>query len=279
MVRIIADTLSCIPVNEAKTLGIPYVPQIIVFGEDSYRDDTDINSRTFLDRLRISSELPKTAAPPPALYNPIFENIINSNDTAIVICPSAELSGTFRSAQVSAGDFPSADIRIINTQTLASSLGAIVLESNQMAQEGSSAEDIIDRIEYLSIRARTYFLVDTLEYLHKGGRIGGAKALLGSILQLKPILTLENGRIESLESQRTYKRALARLKELVFDEVTKSGDAKVAVLQGDAEEEADLLAREIELELGQDKVNVYDLPPAILVHSGPGALGVSFFVD
>ena len=279
MVRIIADTLSCIPVNEAKTLGIPYLPQIIVFGEDSYRDDTEINSHSFLDRLGISSELPKTAAPPPALYNPIFENIINSNDTAIVICPSAELSGTYRSAQVSARDFPGADIRIINTQTLASSLGAIVLESNQMAQEGASAEDIIDRIEYLSIRARTYFLVDTLEYLHKGGRIGGAKALLGSILQLKPILSLENGRIESLESQRTHKRALARLKELVFDEATKTGNANVAVLQGDAEEEAELLAREIELELGLDKVNVYDLPPAILVHSGPGALGVSFFVD
>lgn len=279
MVRIIADTLSCIPVNEAEALGIPYIPQLIIFGEETYRDDTEIDSSTFLEKLRASSDLPKTAAPPPALYKPIFEDINNQKNIALVICPSSELSGTYRSAMVSARDFPEADIRIIDTQTLASSLGAIVHESHHMAKEGASAEVIIERIEYLCTRARTYFLVDTLEYLHKGGRIGGAKALLGSILQLKPILTLENGKIESFESQRTHKRALTRLKDLVFTQAARSGDAKIAVLQGDAEEEAALLARAIETEMGQEKVNVYNLPPAILVHSGPNALGVSFFTD
>jgi DegV family protein with EDD domain len=279
MVRIIADTLSCIPVDEAKALGIPYIPQLIIFGEDTYRDDTEINSATFLEKLHTSTELPKTAAPPPALYQPIFEEVMNNNDTALVICPSAELSGTYRSALVSAGDYPEADIRIVDTKTLASGLGAIVLEAHQLAMGGSPAEGIIERIDFLSARSRTYFLVDTLEYLHKGGRIGGAKALLGSILQLKPILTLENGQIESLESQRTHKRALARLKELVFTQTAKTGQANVAVLQGDAEQEADSLARAIETELGQVNVPVYNLPPAILVHSGPGALGVSFFTD
>ena len=215
MVTIIADTTCSLPKEIFKQYGIPLLPQIIIFGSDQYRDDTEITTAEFLTKLRASSTLPKTAAPSPALYTPIYKDEIAKGNSILVITPSAELSGTFRGASVAAEDFPGADIRIIDTHTVASGLGSIVMDAYRMAQAGASIDDVVARVKDLSSRQKVYFVVDTLEYLYKGGRIGGASALFGSILQVKPILTLRNGRAEAAETQRTKKRALARIVEIV----------------------------------------------------------------
>jgi DegV family protein with EDD domain len=127
-------------------------------------------------------------------------------------------------------------------------------------------------------RQQIYFVVDTLEYLHKGGRIGGAKALLGGLLQVKPILTLKDGRVEPFEQQRTARRALARLRSLVLEECPRDAAAHLCVMHADAEAEAGSLAADIAAELGLPEVPIYELPPAIVVHGGPGILATSFFV-
>ncbi len=278
MVQIVADTTASIPVPAARDMNLFYLPQIIVFGDESYRDDCEIDTATFLTKLRASPVLPKTAAPPPALYTPIFQECALKNEPVVVITPSAELSGTFRSATLAAQEFPDADIRIIDTLTAASGLGSIVLNAVQWARQGCDVDTIVGRVKNLAARQRIYFVVDTLEYLHKGGRIGGAQALLGSILQVKPILTLKNGRAEACESQRTKRRALARLKEIVLEDCPRGPEAFITVSHCDAEAEAKSVADEFSQALGIKDIPIYILPPAIVVHAGPKAIAVSYFV-
>ena len=221
MIHIFADTTSSIPPPKAQELGLNYLPQMIVFGEVTYRDDTEIDSPTFISKLRSSAVLPKTAAPPPALYTPAFEKLAVPGNTLIVITPSSDLSGTYRSAQVAAQDFPNADIRIIDSRTIASGLAAIVLQALKWVEEGLDADTLEASIRSMCARSRTYFLVDTLEYLYKGGRIGGAQMLVGSILQVKPILTLRDGITQPVESQRTKTALWLVLKKLLPMSVLK----------------------------------------------------------
>ncbi len=281
MVRIIADTTSSIPTEEARQKGIYYIPQIIIFGDESFRDDNEIDNKTFLAKLRASSVLPKTAAPPPELYKPIFEEVSARNEPMVIICPSAEVSGTVRSATVAALDFPKADIRIIDTLTLGSGLASIVLQAHQWAQQGMDVDTLVKNVENMSKRQRVYFLVDTLEYLHKGGRIGGAQALFGSLLQVKPILTLIDGKAQPSESQRTKQRALAKLIELVTSQYPREGNGYLTIMHGDSLDGAKKLAMTLAdaLSLDVNSITIYDLPPAILTHAGPGVLAASFFIS
>jgi len=277
MVKIVTDTTSGLPAHLAEAYDIAVLPQIIIFGEESYRDDTELDTQTFLKKLRASPVLPKTAAPPPALFVPIFKRLAGEGHTILCLHPSVELSGTVRSAIVASHDFPQADIRVIDTRTIAGPLATMVLLAAQWAQEGVDADAILARVQDLMARQRIYFVVDTLEYLHKGGRIGGAKALLGSVLQIKPILTLKDGRVEPFEQQRTKRRALARLRELVLAECPRSEEAYLCVMHADAKEEAQALADDFAAELGLPEVPIYELPPAIVVHAGPGVLATAFF--
>ena len=279
MVTIVADTTSSIPIPRAAELGIPYVPQLIMFGEETYRDGQDMDTQTFLKRLKESPILPKTAAPPPSFYAPIYENFTGNGGTVIVLTPSADVSGTFRSAEVAALDFPSRDIRVIDTRLVGSGLGSIVINANQWAQDGLDPDTIITRVKDMASREIVYFVLDTLEYLYKGGRIGGAKLLAGSLLQVKPILQLKNGRTEPVESQRTKKRAMARLKELVYTNCPHQKDAFLTVMHGDILDEAKALTEELKANLGISEIDIYDLPPAILVHAGPGVIAVSYFTE
>lgn len=278
MVTIVADTLSSIPPAKAVEMGIPYVPQIIIFGNDSYRDDYEMDSAAFIERLRKSPELPKTAAPPPSLYTPIYQKYATDGNTVIVIAPTADLSGTFRGAMVGAEDFPGADIRVIDTRTIGSGLGTIVLKAHEWANQGMDADTLVARITDMSARQRVYFVVDTLEYLHKGGRIGGAKMLMGSLLQVKPILQLTDGHIEPAENQRSKRRAISRLKELVQAEYPKNGNGYLTIMHGDAFEDAKRLADDFAAS-GFERPGIFNLPPAILVHGGPGVVAASFFVE
>jgi DegV family protein with EDD domain len=277
MIKIISDTTSTITPDLAKKLGIPYLPQIIIFGDKSFRDDGELSTTDFLVKLKSSTSLPKTAAPPPALYTPIFAEIALRKDTAIVLCPSEKVSGTFRSATVAAQDFAKADIRIIDTQIIGPALGSLVLKADKMAKDGSTAEEILNFISNRAQKNKIYFYVDTLEYLKKGGRIGAAKALIGGILQVKPILLFKDGQVNPFESQRTKKKAILRIIELVKQECPQNADAELAILEADAMPDALSLKNELSSIQGINDIQISNLPPAIIVHAGPGVLAVSFF--
>jgi DegV family protein with EDD domain len=277
MIHIIADTTCGLPQEQMKALKIPYLPQIIIFGETSYRDDTEIDTATFLSKLRASPSLPKTAAPPPELYKPIYDACLAKGGTIFVITPSSEISGTMRSAEVAAQDYPGADIRVIDSRIVAGGLGQMVLQAKEWADSGMDADVLEERLRALVPQGRVYFVVDTLEYLYKGGRIGGAKALFGSILQIKPILCLKNGRIDPVETQRTKKRALSRVQEIVLKECPCTAEARLAISHCDAEDEAREFAGLFTETMGFKDIPIYLVPPAIVVHGGPKILAVTFF--
>lgn len=279
MVQIVADTTCGLPSQLLKKRGVPFVPQVVIFGKESFHDDGEFDTPAFLKKLKASAALPKTAAPEPTLYHPIFQAARDRGESVIVVAPSGKISGTVRSAQVAAQDFAGMDIRIVDTQTVSCNLGSLVLEAAGMAAAGRSADEIEARLHQMIPRGRLYFVVDTLEYLAKGGRIGGAKALLGELIQIKPILAIRNGQAEAYEQQRTRRRSLARLVEIVEGQCPKSAEARLSVIQVAAEAEAQQLAADLRRTMNIADVPIYQLPPAIVVHGGPGTMGVGFFAE
>ncbi len=277
MTIIVADTTCGLPRDMLAQRGVPLIPQVVMFGEESFHDDKDLNTAVFLQKLKASKELPKTAAPEPPLYFPVFEEAKKTGESVIVVAPTGKASGTVRSAQTAALEFPGVDIRVVDTLTISCNLGSLVLVADDMAKAGKSADEIVAKLNYLIPRGKLYFLVDTLEYLAKGGRIGGAKRLLAELLEVKPILQVKDGQIEAFEQQRTKKRALARLVEVVAEQFKGGDDAHLCVLQVEAEKEAEALVEELKSKVGVPTIPIYELPPAIVVHAGPKAMGVGFF--
>jgi len=279
MIRVIADTTSTLTVKDAKEMGIYLLPQIIIFGEKEYRDDTEISSDEFLKKLKGSSSLPHTAAPSPALYSPIYEEIIANGDIALVLTPSAKVSGTFRSATVAAKDFPSDRIIIIDTEIIGPAFAYVIRQTLDKIKNGASLDEITNWISNKCKMLVIYFYVDTLEYLQKGGRIGMAKALMGSVLQIKPILLFKDGQVNPFESQRTKKRAMARISELVKQGCPNSVENNLSIFQADAMEDALALKEDFKDFSATSEISITNLPPAIVVHAGPGVVAVSFFTQ
>lgn len=277
MIKIIADTTCGLPIDELRNIGVDVIPQIIIFGEESYRDDNEIDTPTFLAKLKETKDLPKTAAPPPALYEPLFRKYAEEGHSIVIPTPSTDLSGTYRSAEVAAEMVPEADVHILDTRTIAGGLGVLVKKAKILADQGNSAETIIQELRALSKKEVVYFLVDTLEYLHKGGRIGKASYLVGSVLQMKPILGVDDGKVTAIEKQRTSSKALSRLKSLVLEQCPRCKEAQITISHCGGEVRAKQLAHELEQALDLDTIPVYVVPPAIVVHGGPGVISVSFF--
>jgi DegV family protein with EDD domain len=279
MIHIIADTTCGIPKAERDKLGIPFVGQVILIMGKSYRDDSEIDTDTFVKKLKMSTELPKTAAPPPEEYIPLFRKISKPGDTVIVITPSKDMSGTYRSAWVAKNEFPGADIRVVDSRTIAGGLGSIILQSLFWVKAGWDADQIVAGINSMASRERAFFLVDTLDYLQKGGRIGGAAALFGKVFQIKPILTVRDGKVETYEKVRTKAASLARMKELVDNGCPKKPDAWLSISHCSALDTAQEMAAEFKNKLGFKYVPIYEVPPAIVVHGGPNLVAVSYFVE
>ena len=277
MIKIIADTTSCLPAAVQDQFQIPLVPQMIHFGEDSYTEGADINTDTFLELLQSADSLPKTSAPPPELFREIFAKYAAPENSLICIHPSADLSGTVRSAETARLDFPHLEIKIIDTRLVASPLGTVVHQAALMAAGGKTADSIAFQVEDLSRRCKIYFLVSTLEYLARGGRIGGASALLGNALQIKPILKLVDGRVEQHAKERTFKRALDHLKSLVLDEYPADVDGFMSIMHGGTPDLAQELSAFFVEQLGISPPLISYLPPAIITHAGPGSIAVGFF--
>jgi DegV family protein with EDD domain len=277
MIKIIADTTAGLDPAWLLQHPIPYIPQVIYFGEESFLELETMSQADFLRRLKSASVMPRTAAPPPGLFIKAFQELEADKNTILCIHPSAVVSGTCRSAQLAKDEaFPHADIRIIDTRTIAAQLGAMVMWAQEWVEAGLDADTIEARLNDLIARSRSHFLVATLEYLQRGGRIGGAASIIGQLLQVKPILTVRDGQVEALSRERTMKRAMARLCELVLDEMDASVSPCLQIMHSEAPEQAQELFDTFKKALNRDDFLTMNLVPAIVTHSGPGTVGVGF---
>jgi DegV family protein with EDD domain len=283
MVHILTDTTAALSPEDAARYDIEVVPQVIHFGQDSYLSCQEMDVETFVSRLVASQELPKTSAPPPELYSTRLERFVADGEPTLCIHPSAKVSGTVRSATVARQSFPDADIRVMDTLAVGAPLGRMVLLAAQWAADGESAEVIWQRLEALIPRVRIYFTVDTLEYLQRGGRIGAARALLGNLLRIRPVLAWREGEVQPGVSERTTKRALDRLVRLACEEAPRDRDPMFSVMHAAvpqvAQEIVDRLRDDFRSGVGGQVLDIHvtDLVPAIITHAGPGAVGIGFF--
>ena len=278
MIKIIADTTCGLPLDTLKQAGIETLPQIITFGTETFRDDTEMDTNSFLEKLRASKNLPGTAAPPPALYAPIYERILAAGDTALVITPSAKVSGTFRSATVAANEFKTDQIHVIDSNTVAGGLGSLVLAAKQWADAGLTIVEVKENVTEMSSRERLFFLVPTLEYLHKGGRIGGASKLVGTLLKIVPILTIREGQVEPFDKVRTVKQAVRTIVDLTAEYCKDNPEAYLTVSECDSEPLLTQVTQELTAATGIEDIPRYTVPPAIVVHGGPGLIETSCFI-
>lgn len=277
MVHIITDTTSGLPPEIAARYDIPVVPQVINFGRESFLECEEMDSQMFMERLVSSDVLPQTAAPPPELFVKHMERFAADGQPILCIHPSSKLSGTVRSASIARQRFPGADIRVMDTLAIGGPLAWMVICAAEWADEGLDADTIWQRLEAMISQVRLYFTVDTLEFLRRGGRIGGAKALLGNLLHIRPVLALREGQVEPLVSERTRTRALQHMLSLAIQEAPRDREPMFSVMHAAAPDVAERMADEIRAKFGEVKLMVMNLVPAIVTHGGPGAIGLGYF--
>ena len=277
MVHIIADTTAGLSQSIIDKYDIPVIPQIIHFGHESFLEGYEMDSAMFMQRLMSSSSLPQTAAPPPEMFAEQFARLAPDGQPILCIHPSSRVSGTVRSAMIARQDFPEAEIRIMDTQAIDGPLTWMVIKAAEWAAEGVDADTIWQRLLDMTERMRLYFTVDTLEYLQKGGRIGGAKALMANLLHIKPVLTWRAGQVEPFVSERTRKRAVERVLLQGIEQAPRDREPLFSVGHAGAPDLAAEIAERLRGEFGDVQIMVTELGPAIVTHGGPGAFSLGFF--
>jgi DegV family protein with EDD domain len=239
-----------------------------------------MDSRMFMERLLASETLPQTAAPPPELFREHFERFVADGEPILCIHPSSKVSGTVRSASLARQAFPEADIRVMDTMAIGAPLGRMVVLAAEWAEAGATADTIWRQLQDMIPRLRIYFTVDTLEYLQRGGRIGGAKALLGNLLRIRPVLAWREGQVVPGVSERTTRRAIERLLSLACEQAPRDHDPLFSVMHASAPDRASQIVERLRDEFGDNRelgIWVTNMAPAIVTHAGPGAVAVGFF--
>lgn len=277
-VAIITDSTSDIPPDLAAEHDILVVPLYIHFGTETLRDRIDIDAEGFFRRLTTDPHHPKTSQPKPADFVAAYHNVREQSGAQeiVVLTISSALSGTYESAVAAKAevDFP---VHVIDTRTVTMGETLIVTAAAEAAGQGASAEEVVAVARSMIGKVPVYFVVDTLEYLHKGGRIGTASRFIGTALSIKPVLQIADGHVAPLERVRTKKRALARLIELVGESVDASRPVTLVVGQGGAPEEAVWVTQELAARFQPDPMYQVEVGATIGTHAGPGVVGVSFY--
>lgn len=280
-VRIVTDSTADIPAEIREKYGISMVPLKVLFGETSYRDAIDITADTFYEQLKSSSTLPTTSQPSPMEFSEMYEKLLAEDPTSPIISIhlAAALSGTYQSATIAQSmiEDERAQIVVVDSKSASFGTGMQVILAAQLAQQGASVEEILEAITKRQETYGVFFLVDTLEYLQKGGRIGKAAALVGSLLNIKPILSLDNnGGILPVDKVRGSKKAMARVVELAKE---KLGDAEIDFVVGYADDKEPGLELESKLRsaLNVRNVNYTTVGAVIGTHTGPGTIAVFLY--
>jgi DegV family protein with EDD domain len=278
-VAIVTDSSAYPPVDLVEKYDIHVVPLILMMGDKTWQDGVDIDPPAFYELLRNSKDFPTSSQPSVATFEDLFLDLSREMEGIVAVLLSEELSGTLDSARAAAANLPDLPIELIDSRGCSMMTGFPLLAAARAAAAGGDLQTVADAARALIGRVHMYFIVDTLEYLHRGGRIGTATRLLGSALDIKPILQVKDGIVQAVTKVRTRRRALVTLHELVDSHLSEGDKVHMAVFNVAAPEEAARLSQQLEARFHPVEMIETECSPVMGAHGGPGMVGVVFYAD
>ncbi len=277
-VAIVTDSTAYIPKDLCEKYAITVVPQVLIWGEKTYEDGVDIQPDEFYQKLATAKVMPTTSQVSVPNMRKAFGSLLEQGYDVLGIFISSKLSGTLQSATEGRAllEKDKEHVEIIDSQTTAMAMGFQVLTAARAAAQGASLTECKALAEKVRAHTGVYFVVDTLEFLHRGGRIGGAQRLLGTALNLKPLLSVQDGKVEAVERIRTKAKAIERLIEIIGEQTAGKSPVRVATLHANAESEArEILSRVSSLTNASEAVFT-SVSPVVGTHTGPGTVGIAY---
>ena len=277
-VAIVTDSTAFLPNDLLKLYSITVTPQILIWGDETFQDGVDIQPNEFYRKLETAKTMPTTSQVAIVTMKAAFENLLASGYDVLGVFISSKLSGTIQSAHQAKEMLPKARSKIVvlDSNSTSMAMGFHVLTVARAAQAGANLAECQKLAEEARKHSGVYFVVDTLEFLRRGGRIGGAQAMLGSALNLKPLLELRDGRIESIEKIRTKGKAINRMIELIVERIAGRKPVRLATLHANAEAEAKSALETAAAQLNPVEQILASVSPAIGTHAGPGTVGLAY---
>jgi DegV family protein with EDD domain len=276
MIKLVTDSTCYLPSDTVEKFDLCIVPLNVHFGEEqTFQEGVTLNNDQFYTMLAEAPELPTTSQPSPGQFRDVFAELTGAGHDVLCIVISSKLSGTYQSALDARDMLPDANIVVIDSYFVAAALGLMVVTAAEMAVDGYSLEEIVARVEQMRRDMKLYFVVDTLEYLQKGGRIGAAAAFLGTLLKVKPILTLDEGIIKPLDKVRSKRKAIQRLLAELESHVSPGQPVQAIVMHAQVPDEVSELEAEVRRRFNCQRTIFGEVGPVVGVHAGPGVLGAA----
>jgi len=276
-VAVVVDSTAYIPSDLVTQYNLHVIPQILNWKGESLKDKIDISASEFYERLKTAKEMPTTSQPSAGEFYEFFSKVAETADSIVAVLISKPLSGTQASAHAAAEMMSDYPIEIVDSRSTAMGLGFMALAAARAAENGADYKQAAETARALVPKMRLIFVVDTLEFLHRGGRIGGAKRLVGSMLSVKPVLHLNDGRIEPLASVRTKRKAIQHMLSVVEEEMQSKSNVHAAVIHALAEKEAGSICDEVRQRLNPAELLLTEMSPVVGAHVGPGTVGIVYY--
>ncbi|SCY94285.1 DegV family protein [Alkaliphilus peptidifermentans] len=276
-VQIVTDSMTDIPKGLMEKYNIIVVPLTIYFGDAEFKDGVDLTNEDFYRKLSNAVELPKTSQVPPKTFNDIFAQILEAGKEIICVNGSGRASGTYQSAIIAREDLATDKVDIFDSMALSFGGGLLVYEAAKMAEDGAERRDIIQRLTELKPEIDHIFTVDTLEFLRRGGRLNPMKAVIGGLLNIKPILTVREGLVEPLDKVRGSKKVIGKMVDLAKERGGDFSNKTIAIAHADTIEACIQLKEKVEKELKPKEIVMTEVGCTIGTHGGPGTLGMFYY--
>jgi DegV family protein with EDD domain len=275
-VALVTDSTAYLPPDLVNQYQITVLPQVLIWGDKTFRDGIDIQPDEFYQRLEKTDVMPSTSQALPADFEKVFRELLDQDKHVLAILLSEKLSGTMSSAYQAVANLPGAPVELVDSHSTAMAMGFQLLQVARAAEEGASLAESKALAEEARKHTGLFVTLNTLEFLHRGGRIGGGARFLGTALNLKPILELKEGRLEAVERVRTRGKALNRVVELICERVDGKRPLRIASLHAKAAEDAQGLLENLRGRVEIDEVVVSTVSPVVGTHVGPGTVGMAF---
>lgn len=277
-VKIVTDSTLDLPMDQIKDLDVTIVPLTVTIDGVSYKDGVDITSSEFAKLLVTAQDIPQSSQPSTGDFLSVYSELDNKGYDIVSIHMSSGMSGTYQSAQTAAG-MSDANVTVVDSEYISVALGFQISEAAKLAKEGKGVEEIINKIAEVRKETSLYLMVDTLDYLLKGGRIGRGRALVGSLLKIKPVASLQDGVYTPVAKVRTYAQLIKFFRETYEKEAEGKKVKGIGISHIEARQLADQVKEALAEVSGFQEISIIETTPIVSTHTGPGALALMYYFE